>query len=196
MIPSGMLTVPEVLELIRARIDDDDLRMQTNPKPDKQMVACESLAQAIRNGLVAAYIMSGGAVQRIERTFDGNEPEQLIAGWETWLASGRVNNGSKYNGTLLYLRPYNLEMWLGPEPKIVSARTGTQGRPTKSWPVIEREFHRRRSEGKTAASREGEAKALVAWLKDTHPTAERPTAKTVQNNLPADFQPRGNAHPK
>ena len=41
MIPSGMLTIAEALELIRARIDDDDMRMQRNPKPDRGEVALE-----------------------------------------------------------------------------------------------------------------------------------------------------------
>ena len=202
MIPSGMLTIPEALELIRARIDDEDLRMQSDPRPDKQTVACKSLAEAIRNGKVVVYIMVGGAVCGVGNTLDSktmeyrHEPRQLIAGWETWLASGRVCNGSAYNGARLFLRPYSLESWLGPEPKNIRARTGTQGRPTKSMPLIMEEFARRLRDGESAASREAEAKALAAWLKETYPTAERPTPKTIKNNLPADFQPRGNGHPK
>jgi hypothetical protein len=35
MTPRGYLTIPEVLKIIRARIDDDDLLMQRNPKPEK-----------------------------------------------------------------------------------------------------------------------------------------------------------------
>ena len=38
VVPSGLLTVPEVLELIRARIDDDDLRMQSTPSPTEKGV--------------------------------------------------------------------------------------------------------------------------------------------------------------
>jgi hypothetical protein len=203
MIPSGMLTIPEALELIRARIDDDDMRMQREPKPDRREVACASLAEAILGTNVTACIVSGGALHRVRNDFDWTESRNienvaaLMDGWESWLVSGRVKNASKYNGATIFVSPSDLRLWLGPEPQITKARTGTQGRPTKSWPVIEQEFNRRRGEGKTASSREGEAKALVAWLKDTHPTAERPTAKTIQNNLPADFQPRaGNGHPK
>jgi hypothetical protein len=202
MIPSGMLAIPEALELIRARIDDDDMRMRRNPKPDRGEVACESLAEAILATRVTARVVSGGAVCAVRNEFNFMTDQYienvaaLMDGWEAWLSKGRVKNTSKYNGVYIFVSPSDLRIWLGPEPQLTRARTGTQGRPTKSWPVIEQEFNRRRVDGKTAASREGEAKALVAWLKETHPTAERPTAKTVQNNLPADFQPRGNGHPK
>ena len=112
------------------------------------------------------------------------------------MLGGRVNNGSKFNGTPIYVHPFDLEHWLGPEPKSIRARTGTQGRPTKSMPLVMEEFSRRLREGETANSREAEAKALAAWLKETHPTAERPTPKTIKNRLPADFRPYGNGRPK
>ena len=64
MIPRGYLTIPEVLKIIRARIDDNDLLMQGDPKPDRGAVACKSLADAIRLLNVHVYTISGGAVVR------------------------------------------------------------------------------------------------------------------------------------
>ena len=60
MTPRGYLTIPEVLKIIRARIDDDDLLMQRNPKPEKTAVACESLAAAIADGTVSVYQSAAG----------------------------------------------------------------------------------------------------------------------------------------
>ena len=65
MIPRGYLTIPEALEIIRARIDDDDQLMQQIPKPDRDLAARQSLATAIINGSVTVCIMSGGVVTRI-----------------------------------------------------------------------------------------------------------------------------------
>ena len=102
---------------------------------------------------------------------DNDEARKLIEG-ETWLSSGRVNNGSEYNGCRLFLRPLALESWLGPASEEVPiAKTGAPGRPSKGMPIVMDEFGRRRSNGETAASREAEARALADWFKDTYPTA-------------------------
>src|SRR5262245_32778786 len=116
--------------------------------------------------------------------------------WETWFLAGRVSNGSRYNGIPIFVSPSDLKVWLGPDPEVVRVRTGAQGRPTKSMPLIMEEFARRVREGSTARSREAQAKELAAWLRDTYPNAERPSPKTIQNNLPTDFRPRGNGRPK
>jgi hypothetical protein len=188
-----------VLKIIRARIDDDDMIMQGNPKPDRTAAACESLADAIRHVRVSVYTIRGGAVVEIGNEFldtENTETNSLIEGWEKWLPSGRVANGSKYNGCRLYVRPYALENWLGPVAKEVPiAKTGAPGRPT-SMPIVMEEFERRLKNGETATSREAEAKALADWFKDAYPTAPQPTWKTILNKLRPDFRPRGNGHPK
>jgi len=190
MTPSGYLTIPEVLSIIRGRIDEDDMLMQRNPKPDKSAVACASLAAAISGGKVSIYTIRGGSVTEISGLFSMRETEthELIDGWETWLSGGRVDNGGKYNGCRLFMLPYDLDRWLGAAPEPV--KTGAPGRPT-SMPVVIEEFNRRWDNGETASSRAAEAKALAGWLGETHPTFPQLEAKTIQNNLPGDFQPRG-----
>ena len=69
MTPRGYLTIPEVLKIIRARIDDDDMIMQRSPKPDRTAAACESLADAIHHQRVRVYTIRGGAMVAIENEF-------------------------------------------------------------------------------------------------------------------------------
>jgi hypothetical protein len=197
MTPRGYLTIPEVLKIIRARIDDDDMILQRNPKPDRTTAACESLASAIRDASVDVYTMSGGAVIRIDNDFlETPETRALVEGWEQWLSTGRVSNKSKYNGCRLFVRPTALERWLGPAAEGVPiAKTGAPGRPT-SMPIVMEEFERRLKDGETAMSREAEAKALAAWFQDAYPTAPQPSWKTILNKLRPDFRPRGHGHPK
>ena len=195
MIPSGYLTIPEVLKIIAARIDDDDLLMQQNPKPDRDALARESLAKAILNRKVDVYTVSGGAVVQIETglTFDGNfdkEEQELMGGWEVWLADGRVMNSGKYNGCRLFIGPHNLGYWLGPDPKAVPIATGVAGRPTPKHLVLV-EHARRRRTNENAQGRGKEAEELAVWLKETHPRVPQLKAKSILNFLPRDFQPNG-----
>jgi hypothetical protein len=195
MTPRGYLTIPEVLKIIRARIDDDDLLMQQNPKPDRAAVARESLARAIRDETVHVYRISGGAVVRIANDFadfDQTDTKSLIERWESWLPTGRVVNGSKYNGCRLFIRPASLEHWLGPAAEDVPIpKTGAPGRPS-SMAVVMAEHRRRVSSGESACSRAVEGQALETWFKEMHLCVPCPTARTIQNNLPPDFQPRAN----
>ena len=108
MTPSGMLTIPEALKLIRARIDDDDLLLQRHPKPSREEAARESLATAILNKNVEIYTLRGGALYRIEnhslfaRMEDTTDVQEAMDGWETWLSSGRIRKTGKYNGCRLF----------------------------------------------------------------------------------------------
>jgi hypothetical protein len=193
MTPRGYLTIPGVLKIIRARIDDDDLLMQRNPKPDRAAVACESLATAIRDAVVPIYTISGGAVIRIDNDFcdfDHTETRSLIEGWESWLSTGRVVNSGNYNGCRLFIRPFSLEVWLGPAADdLPIPKTGAPGRPS-SMAVVMEEHRRRVTGGQSASSRAREGQELELWFKETHSGMPCPTAKTIQNNLPANFQPR------
>jgi hypothetical protein len=62
-------------------------------------------------------------------------------------------------------------------------RTGAPGRPSKSMHLILDEYQRRLSCGATPASTEAEAESLLQWLRDIHPAADRPTAKTIGNRI-------------
>jgi len=66
-------------------------------------------------------------------------------------------------------------------------RTGLAGRPT-SWHLVEAECRRRwqageRYPGKVGESRSDWARSLVEWLKREHPSAPRPTEKTLKSKL-------------
>jgi hypothetical protein len=78
--------------------------------------------------------------------------------------------------------------WLAPAPQTLITKTGAPGRPT-SMGVVIAEFERRRTNEMCESSRDAEAKALEAWVKKTHPDLPAPTAKTIRNKLPQDFQP-------
>jgi len=74
-------------------------------------------------------------------------------------------------------------MWPSPETPAALASSGAPGRPSKSMHLILDELGRRVDGRKIAASLGDEAEALLTWLKNTHPSRERPTAKTIENNI-------------
>jgi hypothetical protein len=189
MIPQGYITAPEVLQIVRSRIDHDDLMVRTGA--DEDSAARESLATAIRTGEVTVHFMQGGALSYLWYT----DREQFIEGWETWLASGRVANGSKYNGLLLLFSPFDIDWWLGPAPKTETTKTGAPGRPS-SMGIVMTEFEWRRADGGCESSREAEANFLATWLKEKHPNVPKLTAKSIRNKLPPDFQPFSQRCPK
>jgi hypothetical protein len=66
-------------------------------------------------------------------------------------------------------------------------RTGLAGKPT-SWHLIEAECRRRwqageRYPGKIGETRSDWARILIEWLKRKHPSAPRPTEKTLKSKL-------------
>jgi hypothetical protein len=77
--------------------------------------------------------------------FLNNSTKELIEGWERWLGSGRVANGSKYNGCQLFVSPYSLRFWLGAAPK-APITSGAPGRPS-GMGIVMGEFERRRANG-------------------------------------------------
>lgn len=74
-----------------------------------------------------------------------------------------------------------------PSPHPVAAKTGAPGRPS-SMHYIRAEFERRAKAGTLEKSLRMEAELLVAWIKSSHPSEPPPTAKTVRNNLSADYR--------
>jgi hypothetical protein len=71
-----------------------------------------------------------------------------------------------------------------PEPAAAAPdRTGFPGRPSKSKHLIDDEFERRIAASKALPVLAEEARALLHWLEAKYPTAERPTLKTIQNNI-------------
>jgi hypothetical protein len=87
------------------------------------------------------------------------------------------------------------DAWLAPAPQTIITKTGAPGRPS-SMGIVLAEFERRRMSGRCETSREAEAQKLAAWLKEKHPDMPVPTAKTIRNKLPKDFQPFGERCPK
>jgi len=129
---------------------------------------------------------------RFRNPFMVLSPRALHGGWfrpEKWL-------GSEPPGLPHY---FDLTVWpaeaseteretpetLVPEPQAPAEappyRTGTQGRPT-SIILIASELERRRFAEQTLDTQVAEAKALVAWLKQTHPKAPPCTAKTIRTS--------------
>ena len=104
----------------------------------------------------------------------------------------------KYERQRLLIADEQMTRWLahmresfGITPEKAVPKSGAPGRPSSMHIVLD-EFERRHACNQCEASREAEAKALAEWLKKTHPNAPQPTPKTIQNRLPAEFQPRTN----
>lgn len=62
-------------------------------------------------------------------------------------------------------------------------RTGFPGRPPKAKHLIEQEFQRRVDAGEVCSTLTEEVGALLEWLRGEHPSAPRPTPKTIKNNI-------------
>lgn len=68
-----------------------------------------------------------------------------------------------------------------PRPQAVG--TGMPGRLSLSKHLIEDEFRRRTQADQASLSLSDEAKALLAWFAKHHPEMQRPTLKTIENNI-------------
>jgi hypothetical protein len=113
MTPRGFLTIPEVLKIIEARIDDDDMMMQSYSGITREEAACHSLFSAIRGRKVQVYTVSGGAVVQIGGALRNDSAlEELVDGWSSWLPSGRVSNRGMYAGCRIFIKPSGLRHWL------------------------------------------------------------------------------------
>lgn len=67
--------------------------------------------------------------------------------------------------------------------------TGAPGRPSSMHLILD-EFERRADRKELAPQLRAEATALVDWLRTTHPQAKRPTVKTVENRIRAEYRSR------
>lgn len=70
----------------------------------------------------------------------------------------------------------------GPE-----THTGMPGRPALAKHLIEDELRRRAAAKSLEPRLSLEAEALLEWLKVTYPSASRPTAGTIENNIRAEY---------
>jgi len=204
MITVGYCTIPEALTLLEAH--------------GKSLLHLE---EAMLRGELRVYVSVSREydweICRVPR----EDLQVLGKSWGSWLAKGRVppappdppdysaawnawvenRTGPEPENPNSVLRTYErtrpliaeqeLDRWLGR----ADSRTGAPGRPS-SMSIVLDEFKRRQACNQCEASREAEAKALAAWLKDAHPGLPHPTAKTIQNKLPSSFQPYQNHIPK
>ena len=70
----------------------------------------------------------------------------------------------------------------------VNQKTGLAGRPSKSRHLIEDELGRRAIADRLAPTLAAQSQALLDWLIETHPKAQRPTVRVVANNIRARYR--------
>ena len=66
--------------------------------------------------------------------------------------------------------------------------TGAPGRPSRGMHVVRAEFDRRRADDECEPSLRQEAAALERWFHQRYPEAGPLTAKTIENNIRADYR--------
>jgi hypothetical protein len=86
----------------------------------------------------------------------------------------RKNGG----GAVMELQQVRVQDRLAAAP----VKTGAPGRPS-SMHFIDDELARRAAEGRLLDTLKSEASALVAWLKESHPSAPRPAPISVENHI-------------
>jgi hypothetical protein len=116
------------------------------------------------------------------------DEEHWQKGWNDVL---EARHGAKWS-KLLVLKSDVAKCWPFAESAgITSApyQTGAPGRPT-SMQLVAAEHCARWDRGEALERIGAEAQALAQWLRETHPSAPQPTAKTISNNLRAEHRRR------
>lgn len=90
-----------------------------------------------------------------------------------------VNLARRRQETPEYLTDWNREHL----KSVVLHETGLQGRPTKSWHLIEPELDRRAETGEGFPSHKDEAAVVQKWMQQTHPQAPCPKLRTLANKI-------------
>lgn len=80
-----------------------------------------------------------------------------------------------------------LEDALTPAPAPRRSETGAPGRPS-SMHLVVLKLRERAKAGRLETTVKGEAAALAAWFKANHPDKAPPTAKTIENNIRAEYR--------
>ena len=70
--------------------------------------------------------------------------------------------------------------------KVDPYHTGTPGRPSIKH-LIDDEYQRRVNDGEARAEIGAEAQALHNWARKTHPSAQTPTSRTIENQIRSAF---------
>jgi hypothetical protein len=86
----------------------------------------------------------------------------------------------------LFLAEQAMQLW--PPVGETFMPTAAPGRPSKGMHVIRGEFDRRRAGDECRPSLREEAGELGARFRNRHPSAQRVTRKTIENNIRADYR--------
>ena len=139
------------------------------------------------------YMRVGEEIYRVPH----EDVRWLSQDWGNWFAKGVIPNGfARYERRRLLISKVDIdrciERLLDDKGEASCQKTGAPGRPS-SMAIVLREAERRRNAGKCEVSKQAEAEALVAWLKENHPDVPAPTAKTIRNKLPQTSSPAPDA---
>ena len=94
------------------------------------------------------------------------------------VAKGQATNGTKMLSDI-HILPLGLDDHMP---------TGLPGRPSKGIEIIRAEFERREAAGEIAASLAAESRALADWYHRAYPLRDRPSPKTIGNNIRLDYK--------
>lgn len=92
----------------------------------------------------------------------------------------RTRTGTEWT-KLMVLKSEIAQLWPF-DSAIQEIRTGAPGRPTPMH-LVHAEHQRRLDHGEAEQSVAAESNLLEAWLRKSHPSAPRLTAKTIENNI-------------
>lgn len=179
MIPLGYCTILEALGMIAREAPDEN--------PD------EVLTYLIKDGHLRLFGEEGDESGVHVRRVPGEDLSLWWHAWDTVLATGRLPDFGhdiqlfRYSNKRLLIKEEHLEV-LFPSHSFAPAKSGAPGRPTSMHTIL-LEHKRRRDAGLCEGSQSAGAHALEEWHKNTHPQDPHPSAKTIRNKLPRNFQP-------
>jgi len=210
MVPLGYYTLRELQQRCLLRSIEAEPAKNVGDILDRRVFITNDIVSMIfPQGDIQLFVERDGAVYRIpyedlELLYDYLD----VALWtgylpnEPWEGDGEDEKESTKIAEWLSENP-EMKVYCGTRPLVnretitsmcpikveePAQRSGAPGRPS-SMHLVLMEHLRRVEAGEACDSRTKEAKALVGWLRATHPTAHPLTWNTVRNALPDSFQP-------